>query len=251
MKRAFLKFFEHIGAAAILFWRSILAFREILKVLRASLWVQIDIMATGSLPLIILTAVFSGLVTTVQIAYYGRGYAPMDYIGAAVAKMVMIELGPVLTALIVAGRVGAGIAAEIGTMKVTEQIDALECMGIDPVRFLVLPRILAGIIVLPALTVIADFTAIFASSIAANLNVGVSFYVYFHGVRLFFLPRDFWGGLIKAAVFGWIITFVGAHWGLQSERGATGVGRSTTNSVVTSSLLILISDYFLTILIYQ
>ncbi len=235
----------------ILLWRTVKSFREIGKVLKHPLWEQMDVMFFGSVPLVILTAIFSGLVTTVQIGYYGRGYAPMDYVGVAVAKMVMIELGPVLSALIVAGRIGAGIAAEIGTMRVTEQIDSLECMGIDPVRFLVLPRVLAGLVVLPILTVIAEFTAIIASSIAAKFYIGVPAYIYFHGLRLFFVPLDLWGGLIKAAAFGLIITLVGSHWGFATERGATGVGKATTSAVVTSSLFIIFADYILTVMIYR
>ncbi len=244
-------FFEHVGMATILLWRTLKAMREIGKVLKNPLWEQMDVMFFGSVPLVILTAVFSGLVTTVQIGYYGRGYAPLDYVGVAVAKMVMIELGPVLSSLIVAGRIGAGIAAEIGTMRVTEQIDSLECMGIDPVRFLVLPRVLAGMIILPVLTIVADFTAVISSSIAANFYIGVPTYIYFHGIRLFFSPIDLWGGLIKALFFGLIITLVGSHWGFATERGATGVGKATTSAVVTSSLMIIFADYILTVLIYR
>ncbi len=249
--KSLLLFFEHLGMGTLLLLRTLKSLREIGKVLKHPFWEQMDVMFFGSVPLVILTAVFSGLVTTVQIGYYGRGYAPLDYVGVAVAKMVMIELGPVLTALIVAGRIGAGIAAEIGTMRVTEQIDSLECMGIDPVRFLVLPRVLAGMVILPALTIVADLTAILTSSIAADFYIGVPTYIYFHGIRLFFAPKDLWGGLIKSLFFGIIITMVGSHWGFATEKGATGVGKATTSAVVTSSLFIIFADYILTVMIYR
>jgi phospholipid/cholesterol/gamma-HCH transport system permease protein len=206
---------------------------------------QMSLMGVNSLPLVLLTSVFTGAVSSVQAAYQFKNLVPMRYLGTAVGKAVVIELGPVLTALVVAGRVGASIAAELGTMKVTEQIDALESMAIDPVPFLVTPRFLAGLIMLPVLTILADFVAILGGYLVALLFLQVSSHTFLSGLKMFFDIGDVLAGLLKAFAFGGIIGIIGCYQGFQTRGGAKGVGQSTTRAVVISSVMILISDYLL------
>ena len=239
----------HVGAFSRLLFYMVRGLREVRKLPGLVVRSMADI-GLGSLPLVAMASVFTGMVASVQTAYQVRDYVPLDFLGAGVAKAIMVELGPVLTALVVAGRVGAGIAAELGTMRVTEQIDALELMAIDPVRFLVLPRVIAGTIAIPLLTVIAEVVALIGSAVISYLVVQVSFTTFFHGVQLFFLPKDLWGGLLKSVVFGFLITFLGCYYGFHAEGGAVGVGRATTRAVVASALAVLMFDYILGSLIY-
>ncbi len=241
--------FDFVGGVFDLLIKSIKALRDIKKIPHL-LIEQLNSYGVNSLPIVILTSTFTGMVTAVQIAYQLRDYAPLDLLGAAVAKMVMIELGPVLTALVIAGRTGAGIAAEIGTMRVTEQIDALECMAIDPVRFLVLPRLLAGVIMTPLLVVFSNTVAILGAAFVSKVVVNLDYTTFFQGIKLHFLPKDLYGGLIKAVVFGLIVSLMGSYYGYYTEGGAVGVGKSTTKAVVASSILILMSDYILGVLLY-
>ena len=242
-------FFYHLGALVRLLLYLFRSLREIRKI--SPQFIQnLDRIGIGSIPLVVVASAFTGMVASVQTAYQVRDYVPLDFLGAGVAKAIMIELGPVLTALIIAGRVGAGIAAELGTMRVTEQIDALEVMAIDPVRFLVLPRVLAGIIVVPLLTVLGEAVSIIGAAIVSATFLRISYSTFFHGIRLFFLPLDLWGGLAKSLVFGLVITLIGCHFGFNAERGAKGVGKATTLAVVFSSLLILMFDYILGTIIF-
>ncbi|HDL60495.1 MAG TPA: ABC transporter permease, partial [candidate division WOR-3 bacterium] len=158
----------HIGEFFILMKDSVLGVTNLYKI-RKELLRQLEFFGVNSIPLVTFASLFTGMVSSVQTAYQIRDYAPLDFLGAGVAKAVMVELGPVLTALIMAGRVGAGIAAELGTMRVTEQIDALEVIGIDPAGFLILPRLIAGLIMVPLLTVLADFVAITGSAVISKL----------------------------------------------------------------------------------
>jgi phospholipid/cholesterol/gamma-HCH transport system permease protein len=205
----------------------------------------------GSIPLVLVTSVFTGGVSAVQAAYQFQSYIPMRYLGTVIGKSVVIELGPVLTALVVGGRVGASIAAEIGTMKVTEQVDALETLAISPVRYLVAPRLIASVIMLPVITIFADFIAITGAWIVALVGLHVSTHVFFTGLRLFFHASDVISGLIKAVFFGAIIAMMGCFHGMKTEGGAEGVGLATTRAVVSSCLLILITDYILASLLFR
>jgi phospholipid/cholesterol/gamma-HCH transport system permease protein len=211
---------------------------------------QMSQMGVSSLPLVLITSVFTGAVSSVQAAYQFQDFVPMRYLGTAVGKAVVIELGPVLTALVVAGRVGASIAAELGTMKVTEQIDALETLAIDPVPFLVTPRFVAGLTMLPILTILADFVAIMGGYIVALLFLNISSHTFLNGLKMFFHLRDVMAGLVKALVFGGIIATIGCYQGFQTTGGAKGVGQSTTRAVVISSVLILIGDYIIASLLF-
>jgi len=212
---------------------------------------QMLAMGVRSLPLVILTSAFTGAVSAWQAAYQFQNYVPMRYLGTAVGKAVIIELAPVLTALVVAGRVGASIAAEVGTMRVTEQIDALEVMGIDPNRYLILPRVVSGFIMMPILVMFANFIAILGALIVAVALVHLSSETFLNGVRMFMTASDVLAGLTKAAIFGIIISMIGCFYGFNAKGGAEGVGRATTGAVVTASVLILVSDYFVATVLFR
>ncbi|MDH4223003.1 MAG: ABC transporter permease [candidate division Zixibacteria bacterium] len=237
-------FFEMAGEFAILIKNILLGLPVSIKKFHLTVE-QMLFMGVNSLPLIMITSIFTGGVASVQAAYMFSDYVPMRYLGTAVGKSVILELGPVLTALVVAGRVGAAIAAELGTMKVTEQIDALETLALDPVKYLVAPRFISGLIMLPVLTIFSDFIAILGGLLVSTLFLNVSSFTFLNGLKLFFRMSDVWAGLLKAFVFGGIIALVGCYMGFRTEGGAEGVGRSTTRAVVMASVMILITDYIL------
>ena len=212
---------------------------------------QMFIIGVQSLILVFIVSLFTGAVAAVQASYQFRDYVPMIYLGTVIGKSVVIELGPVLTALVVGGRVSAAIAAELGTMVVTEQVDAMETLGISPVRYLVVPRVLAAVLMLPVLTVFADIVAILGGYLVAVLTLGVSTHTFTSGLRLYFKLQDVWSGLIKAFFFGGIIALMGCFYGLRSSGGAEGVGESTTRAVAASCLLILIMDYLLASFLFR
>ncbi len=235
-------FIEEVGAFSILLMRILKSLPLFVKNMRLTLE-QMLMMGVASLPLVLFTSVFTGAVSAVQAAYQFQNYVPMRYLGTAVGKAVIIELGPVLTGLVVAGRVSSAIAAELGTMKVTEQIDALETMALDPVRFLAVPRYIAGFLMLPILTIFSDFVALMGGLVVSMLFIDITAYTFLNGVKLFFELSDVFIGLLKACVFGQIIAVVGCYHGFKTVGGAEGVGLSTTRAVVYASVLILISDY--------
>ncbi|MCX8009668.1 MAG: ABC transporter permease, partial [Ignavibacteria bacterium] len=172
------------------------------------------------------------------------------FIGGATTRAVITELGPVLTGIVIAGRVGASIAAELGTMKVTEQIDALETMSINPIRYLAMPRFLASTLMMPILVVFANLIAVLGAYVVSNFFLGVSFNVFFESVKRFFEVKDFFYGLIKATCFGAVTSLIGCHIGFKTEGGAEGVGLATIKSFVISSATILVLDYVLWMLFF-
>ncbi len=210
-----------------------------------------QIMSIGyySLPVVGMTALFTGMVLALQI-YVGSSRFNAE---SAVATIVVIgltrELAPVLSGLMVAGRVGAAIAAEIGTMRVTEQIDALVTLSTNPFKYLVAPRLLAGLITLPFLVLVADIIGVSGGYLVATETLGLNPGNYLKNTFQFLEVRDVVSGLIKAGVFGFIVSLMGCYHGFNSTGGAQGVGKATTNAVVSSFVLILISDYFLTVLL--
>jgi len=212
---------------------------------------QMQRIGLGSLPLVLVTSVFTGGVAAVQAAYQFQNYVPLRYLGMVIGKSVVIELGPVLTALVVGGRVSAAIAAELGTMKVTEQIEALETLAIDPVRYLVTPRLIAAVVMLPVLTVFADLVAIMGGYVVAFVGLDINTHVYFNSIKLYLTTGDVFSGLIKAFFFGAIIAMMGCHYGMKTRGGAEGVGIATTKAVVSACLLILITDYILASLLFS
>ncbi|MCK4547233.1 MAG: ABC transporter permease [Candidatus Eisenbacteria sp.] len=248
--RPVLSFFEDLGGAFTLIGRVLRASPGLFRTIDLTVEQMFKI-GVESLPLVVVTALFTGGVAAVQAAYQFQDYVPMRYLGTVIGKSVVIELAPVLTALVVGGRVGASIAAELGTMKVTEQIDALETLAIDPVRYLVLPRFVAACIMLPVITIFADILAIGGGWAVARGSLGVDTHTFTEGLRLFFYVRDIFSGLIKALFFGMIISTMGCYYGFQAEGGAEGVGRATTRAVVSSCLSILVLDYLLASVLFR
>ncbi|HTY07958.1 MAG TPA: ABC transporter permease [Candidatus Edwardsbacteria bacterium] len=247
---ATLTMLQEWGAAFFLFGRILGSLR--LAARNGRLVLQ-EMMAFGiaSLPLVLFSAVFTGMVAAVQAAYQMQGLVPPIWLGAGICRAVLIELGPVLTALVVAGRVGAGIAAELGTMRVTEQIDALETMAIDPVGFLVMPRFVAGAVMAPVLTVFANTVALLGGWAVSVASVGISTQLYLDGLRFHFHSRDLTGGIIKSVFFGIIIATSGCFYGFGAEGGAKGVGTATTKAVVAAAVLILVFDYMISAWIFR
>jgi phospholipid/cholesterol/gamma-HCH transport system permease protein len=212
---------------------------------------QMQRIGIGSLPLVLVTSVFTGGVAAVQAAYQFQNYVPLRYLGMVIGKSVVIELGPVLTALVVGGRVGASIAAELGTMKVTEQIEALETLAIDPVRYLVSPRLIAAVVMLPVITVFSDFIAVMGGFAVAYAGLSINTHIYFSSIKAHLDTGDVFSGLVKAFFFGGIIAMMGCYHGMKTRGGAEGVGMATTKAVVSSCLLILITDYILASLLFN
>jgi phospholipid/cholesterol/gamma-HCH transport system permease protein len=212
---------------------------------------QMNAVGVGSLWLVVVVSVFTGAVAAVQAAYQFSTVVPLKYIGSVILRSVIIELGPVLTALIVGGRVGSSIAAELGAMKVTEQIDALRAMAINPVRYLVVPRVVACVIMIPMLTIFADAIAIFGGFVVSITSIGVSAHTYTTSLKDFFYMKDLVSGLVKAVMFGGIIGTMGCYHGFATEGGAEGVGVATTRAVVSACVLILISDYVLANVLFR
>lgn len=239
-----------IGRIAILMLDT---FRHLGRGLAAPRLVMEQAHAIGvqSLALVFIVSLFTGAVAAVQAAYQFSNVVPLKYIGSVILRSVIIELGPVLTALIVGGRVGAAIAAELGTMRVTEQVDALEAMAINPVRYLVVPRVVAAVLMLPVLTMLANALAIFGGYVVAVTSIGVTTQTYVTGLKDFFYLKDLFSGLIKSFVFGGIIAWMGCYHGFRTEGGAEGVGIATTRAVVSSCVLVLINDYVLAHVLFR
>jgi len=242
--------FLDAGRGSLLFLRILEAFPQIPRSFRLILR-QMFVVGNGSLPLVLVTSVFTGAVATIQAEYQFQDYVPIRFLGTVVAKSVVIELGPVLTALVVGARVCASIAAELGTMRVTEQIDALKMMSIDPVRYLAMPRFVACIVMIPTLTVFSNLIAILGGYAVAVYTLDVGDKVFTDGLRFLFDARDVWGGLIKAFVFGAVIAVSGCLYGFHARGGAAGVGEAAMKAVVSSALLVLVTDYILAAVIFQ
>jgi len=199
-----------------------------------------------SVPIVIITSLFSGMVTSVQGAYQlTSSLVPKWYIGGLVGESILLELAPVITGLVMAGRVGASITAEIGTMRVSEQIDALETLSIDSIGYLIFPRIVAGTLMFPVLIIVADFFGIFGGWITCVTTLDLNTFQFIKGLRSWFNPWDPFFGIIKAVCFGFAITSIACYFGYYSKNGAEGVGKSTTSTVVVSCIAILVLDYLL------
>jgi phospholipid/cholesterol/gamma-HCH transport system permease protein len=207
------------------------------QILREMHW-----MGVQSVPIVLLTGVLAGVVTSQQGGYQFTGSVPLYIVGSVVVSSIVLELGPVLTAIVFIGRVGARLTAELGTMKVSEQIDALHSLGRHPVRTLAAPRLIAGMLSLPLLVAVANTVGIYAGMITAQLTLGLGSETFFYGARMFFHTFDIYYSLGKGAVFGFIIPLIAVHMGLRAHGGAEGVGRATTTSVVYMIMAVLILD---------
>ncbi|HKK28092.1 MAG TPA: ABC transporter permease [Gemmatimonadota bacterium] len=219
---------------------------------------QMDTIGVSSVGIVVLTGLFTGMVLALQSAVEMRQFGATIYMGRLVGASTVRELGPVLTALMVTGRAGSGMAAQLGAMRVTEQIDALDTMGVDPVRKLVVPRFLAGLVMMPVLTLVTDVVAIAGGLIIALVKLHLTAGLYLRSVWLTLaetgfifrvVPIDLFSGLVKPLAFGAIMSMTGCYFGLRTTGGTEGVGRATTKTVVTASVLVLAADYFLTQLI--
>lgn len=244
-----LNFLQELGQVTQLFL-GIIRFSPSIIRSRNLVLFQMEHIGVNSLPLVLIIATFTGAVSAWQAAYQLQGIAPLSFLGTATSRAIITELGPVLTAIVIAGRVGASIAAELGSMKVTEQIDALETMAISPVRYLAMPRFYAAVFMMPILVVFANVIAILGAYVISNYFLGVSFAVFFQSVKRYFEIGDFVFGLVKAVFFGGVTSLLGCHIGFRTEGGAEGVGLSTIRSFVLSSALILILDYALWTLMF-
>lgn len=211
---------------------------------------QLAYLGAETVPVVVITSIFSGGVIALQTYSTFHKFNAEFLIGAVVAISMGRELGPVLASLMVVARVGSAMTANIGTMRITEQIDALEVMGINPVSYLISPRIFAGIVGVPMLVLLADISGVFGGWFVAVKLFGVNDYLFWEKMKDLTELYDFIGGLYKALFFGFVISAVSCYFGFYTSGGTEGVGRATTNSVVVSSMLILISDYFLTAIIF-
>ena len=196
----------------------------------------------GSLPLVLVTAVLSGIVTSQQGGYQFSSSIPLYVLGSVVASSVVLELGPVMTAFVLIGRVGARITAEIGTMAVSEQVDALISLGRDPVPFLAAPRVIAGMVVTPVLVGVANAVGVLTGLVSARATMGLGPEGFLYGARLYWHSWDLFYSLTKAFVFGFMIPVISTHMGLITHGGAEGVGRNTTTSVVFMIITVLVVD---------
>ena len=232
---------EHAGELGLLAWRIVVAIVR-LKVSRRDITTQLYIMGVQSLPIVFVTASLAGIVTSQQGGYQLISSSPQYVLGTLVVQSVILELAPLLTAIVLVGRIGARITAELGTMVVSEQIDAFESLGRDPVAILAAPRFIAAVISLPLLVGFADVIGIWAGMIAANLTIGLGSETFIYGARLFWHNWDLVYGLSKSIVFGAAIPLISVHMGLRTRGGAEGVGLSTTQAVMFMILTILILD---------
>lgn len=244
-----LKVFEEIGRATLItLWAIFFLFKNPPRL--KHFIKQLAYLGAETTPVVLITSLFSGGVIALQTYSTFHKFNAEFLIGAVVALSMGRELGPVLTALMVVARVGSAMTAQIGTMRITEQIDALEVMGMDPRSYLITPRIVAGTLGVPMLTVLSNIAGIFGGWFVAVKLFGVNEYLFWEKMKDLTELHDFLGGLYKATFFGFIITAISCYFGFYTRGGTEGVGRATTNSVVASSMLVLISDYFLTAIIF-
>ncbi len=259
------KLLENIGGTVITTFRQIIDVSRLLvetvywlfvgpfkkkPVKRDSIFEQMLFMGVKSLIIVVFVALFTGIVIAMQTAPQLASLGAVIYVAGLVAVSLTRELAPVLTGLVIAGRVGAAITAELGTMKVTEQVEALETMALNPVRFLVVPRFLALIIMLPCLTILADAVGIFGGYLIGVFNLNINSGLYIDTTFRFLTTKDVMTGVLKSFVFGAVIALIGCYQGLNTRGGAEGVGKATTTSIVTSFILIILSDCVLTAIFF-
>lgn len=234
---------------------TVLEFLEFLGATFASAWKfyrhphftleQMYAIGISSIPLVATTSVFTGAVTAWQAAYLFSDFVPLTFLGTAVGKSIMLEMGPVLTALVVAGRTGAGMTSELGSMAVTEQLDAMDVLGLDRYQFLVAPRVLSGLVMLPVLCIISGFVGLMGALAVAVVFKGMEPSLFWKGVRFFYEDWDVVVALVKAFFFGFILTGFGCFAGIRARNGAEGVGRAIEKSVQASNVSILVANFLI------
>lgn len=243
------RFASEFGAVWLLFLETIYwTFRSRIKL--AYLFKQMEFVGVKSLGVVIITGGFTGMVLALQTYYGFRKFSSEGMVGATVALSMTRELGPVLTSLMVTGRAGSAMAAELGSMRVTEQIDALTVMALSPIKYLIVPRVLASFFMLPVLTIISDFVGILGGYLVGVKLLSINEGVFIARMVKYVSLDDIYNGLVKAAVFGVLLSLISCYKGFNTRGGAEGVGRSTTQAVVASSVTILIADYMLTSLMW-
>ena len=245
----FLKMFEETGIWFSMLWQTIVwTFRRPFEGVE---WMrQMVRLGVDSIPVVVLTSLFTGAVLALQTYNGFRRVHAENFVGSVVSLAMLRELAPVLVALMVTGRVGSSMAAEIGTMRVTEQLDALKALATEPVQYLFVPRVVAGVIMLPLLTILGDALGIYGGYLVAVKLMEANPVIYQQNTYQFLSMNDLWSGVIKSGFFGLILTLTGCVRGYFTSGGAEGVGRSTTAAVVEASLIILLADFFLTKLLF-
>ena len=233
-----------LGDIVLFFLRIIRISHKIPSSIRLIFEAMLDI-GVRSLPIAFVISVFAGATTAWQANYQLEGYISMRYLGTAVSKSIILELGPVLIGLVVAGRIGSSLAASLGAMRITEQIDALSTMAIDPMRYLVLPRVTAAFFMVPLLTIYSCFFGIVAGMFVSQIFLGVSKGIFIYGLRHFFYITDIVVCMIKALVFGTGLSVMGCYYGYNASGGAEGVGQAAIKAYVSASVFILLSDFLI------
>jgi len=235
---------------SILFWTFVAPLKKKKSASAEALFKQMVFMGIKSIVIVFFVAIFTGVVLAMQSAYQLEKMGATIYVASLVAISLCRELGPVLTALVVAARCGSSITAEIGTMQVTEQIQALDIMGINPIRYLAVPKFMGLLLMLPLLTILADFAGIFGGFLIGTTNLNLNPSLYMQTTYKFLELKDVYTGILKSFVFAALIGLIGCYWGFYTKGGAEQVGRSTTISVVTSFVLIIVSDSILTAIFF-
>jgi len=239
------RFLEHMGTVHSMFIGAVRAgFRRPLE--GKAILIQLEALGVASVGIVVVTSIFIGMVMAVQFAFGLRKFGGMEYTGRVVALSFSRELAPTLTAIIVGGRIGSGMAAEVGAMNVTEQVDAIRALGADPLKKLVWPRLVASVIVMPVLSAFALVLGFSGAMLVTDIEFHIPSSFFLHSALSVVTMPDFLAGIAKTPFFGAIIALVGCHFGLSTKGGTVGVGLSTTRSVVTISIAILIADFFLT-----
>ncbi len=240
-------FLQHITYISDLVWKTFTRVHLLIKNINLTIR-QMYIIGVESLLLVAVTSVFIGGEVIVQANFLIKGFIPLRYLGYLVSKALITELCPVLTSFVVSSRIATAIAAEIGAMKTSEQLDAMTCLNLDSIRYLIVPKVVAAIIMMPVLVIFSELIAFIGSLVTALMFVDITMYQYLASFRLFFSLQHMMIGIVKTCVFGAIIAFTGAHFGYQAQKGARGVGEATTRAVTLSMILILVFDFLIAFL---
>lgn len=247
--RSTLSLFEGLGNLVLLAGRS-LRFITTGNIHWRNTFQQLSFIGVDSMPIALLISLSVGMVFTLQITNEFIKYGATTAIGGVVAISLAREMAPILVSVVVAGRVGSAIAAELGSMKVTEQIDALEVFAVDPIRYLVVPRLISGLLMVPLMVAVGNIVGLAGGWVIATTMKGISSQLYLSSIQTFLSLDDVLKGMLKAAIFGVIIALIGCHEGLNTKKGAQGVGAATTNSVVFSMIAIFVLNYFLSMALF-
>jgi phospholipid/cholesterol/gamma-HCH transport system permease protein len=242
-------FFEYAGGAASLVAEAG-RYIGMLRIRVGETFSQAYLLGVQSTAIVLLTSLFTGMVISLESANSAKTYGVTDLVGGAVAYVSSRELGPMLTAVVVAGRAGAAIAAELGSMAVTEQLEALEALGLSPVQMLVVPRLLALVLMLPILTIFADIVSILGGMYLAKAIAGISYGSFLESARVYSHFGDFLKGMLKAVIFAIIVVAIGCYQGFHVRGGAAGVGKATTGAVVTAIILIFFTNFLMSVILF-